>query len=297
MKRRPPAVRWSSLAVLLLAMAMGCTSTTLIDKSGLSFSQTPLIGKIIWNDLITEDLDAARAFYGALFGWTFEDAGRRDGRRYLIASVNGVYVGGILEVSERSDGKPLSRWLPYASVEDVDVAARRTTSLGGQVAVAPMNVGMGRVAAIIDPEGAVMGLARSRVGDPADASTTPAIGRIVWTELLANDPQAAASFYASVIGYDPDTVPRRGGEYTWLVYRGVQRAGLFKNPAANADPTWLAYFAVDDPVAATARVKTLGGTVVLPPSEEVREGTIAVVIDPTGAVLVLQKFTGRTRTP
>lgn len=288
--RRSGATRAKVLVVICLAIAVGCTSTALVDKSGLSFSQTPLIGKIVWNDLITDDLEAARAFYGALFGWKFEDADRRHGHRYLIASANNVYVGGILEVSERTDGKSQSRWLPYTSVEDVDAAVQRVQSSGGQVAVAPTNVDLGRVAAVLDPEGAVIGLARSRVGDPADASTAAAIGRIVWTELLANDPQAAAKFYASVVGYEPRTVIRRGGEYTWLTNNGAHRAGVFKNPSPSADPTWLTYFAVDDLVAATARVQALGGTVVLPPSATLREGTIAVVIDPTGAVLVLQKF-------
>lgn len=290
MKRGSRTIHGMSLAATFLVIAVGCTSTALIDDSGMSFSREPLIGKIVWTDLITDDLDAARAFYGALFGWTFEDAGRRHGQRYLIARANDVYVGGILEVGERAERKSLSRWLPYVSVDDVDVAVQRTTSSGGRVAVAPTNVGIGRVAAIIDPEGAVIGLARSRVGDPEDASTAPAVGRIVWTELLANDPMAAAKFYAAVVGYDPRTVTRRGGEYTWLTHHDAQRAGVFKNPSTTADPSWLTYFAVDDVVAATARVLELGGTVVLPPSATLREGTIAVVIDPTGAVLVLQKF-------
>lgn len=87
-------VRWIKGAMIAV-IATGCTSTNLADKSGLSFSQAPLIGKIVWNDLITDDLDAVRNFYGALFGWTFEDAGRRHGRRYLIARAGPVYVGGV----------------------------------------------------------------------------------------------------------------------------------------------------------------------------------------------------------
>ncbi len=53
---------------------------------------------------------------------------------------------------------------------------------------------------------------------------------------------------------------------------------------------WLTFFAVDDPVAAAERVRTLGGRVVLPPSPTLRDNTIAVVTDPAGAILVLQKF-------
>ncbi|GFE83771.1 glyoxalase [Steroidobacter agaridevorans] len=280
----------ATLAVALCAFAAACISTTRLDTSGLSFSQDPLIGKVVWNDLITDDLAAVRAFYSGLFGWTYDDAGSRHGHKYVLARAGNAYVGGILEVDDRADGKPLSRWLPYVSVDDVDAAVQRTKSEGGRVAVPPTKVNLGRVAAIIDPEGAVIGLARSRIGDPDETSTAPALGRIVWTELLANNPQQAAKFYAAVVGYEPLTAARRGGEYTWLTHRGTRRAGLFENPSSEAEPVWLTFFAVDDPAASAERVQTLGGRVVLPPSPTLRDNTIAVVTDPTGAILVLQKF-------
>ena len=113
----------------------------------------------------------------------------------------------------------------------------------------------------------------------------------MWSELLANDPGSAASFYQSVFGYQTRTVDRRGGKYTLLTHQGKERAGILKNPAENWDPIWLTYFGVDDPAAAAARVESLGGKVLVPVSPEVREGTMAVVTDPSGAVLVLQKVT------
>ncbi len=284
---RVPAI---PIAIALCIIAGACTSTTRLDTSAISFSQSPLIGKIVWTDLITDDLEAVRAFYGGLFGWTYDEAGRRDGHKYLIARAGNAYAAGILEVDPPPDGKPVSRWLPYISVADVGVAVERASANGGRVAVAPTRVGLGRVAAIIDPEGAVIGLARSRIGDPDEATTAPALGRIVWTELLANDPERAAEFYASVVGYVPLTTARRGGEYTWLTYDGTRRAGLFANPSSEADPVWLTSFAVADPVAAAERAQALGGTVVLPPSPTLRDNTIAVVTDPGGAILVLQKF-------
>jgi predicted enzyme related to lactoylglutathione lyase len=53
---------------------------------------------------------------------------------------------------------------------------------------------------------------------------------------------------------------------------------------------WLTYFGVDDPAAAAARAQALGGKVLLPASPQLREGSMAVVTDPSGAVLVLQKL-------
>jgi predicted enzyme related to lactoylglutathione lyase len=63
---------------------------------------------------------------------------------------------------------------------------------------------------------------------------------------------------------------------------------LLKNPT-DAKPVWLTYFGVDDPVAAMGRLEALGGAVIAPASPRLREGTMALVTDPTGALFVLQK--------
>jgi predicted enzyme related to lactoylglutathione lyase len=277
-------------ALLLVGAAAACTTAGAPDLSEMSFSDEPLVGKFVWYDLITDDADAARAFYGGLFGWDFETAKGPSGENYILARDGGVYIGGIVTRSDPSDGTEYSRWLPYVSVADVDVSTDRARAAGGRVAVRPLDVRLGRVAAIVDPEGAALGLARSDIGDPDDATTAGAPGRILWTELLANDAAAAASFYTTVVGYEATTIERRGGDYTLLRFGGVKRAGILQNPT-DWEPQWLTYFGVEDPVAAAKRAAELGGRVLLEPTPEVREGTMALVIDPSGAVLALQKST------
>jgi len=71
---------------------------------------------------------------------------------------------------------------------------------------------------------------------------------------------------------------------------GVDRAGILMNPTEHWDPLWLSYFGVKDPAAAAQRAESLGGSILLPVSPKVRDGTLAVVADPSGAVLVLQKL-------
>jgi hypothetical protein len=274
-------------AVLGLVISSGSAPAAKVDTSRMSFSPTPLVGKVIWNDLITDDLDAARDFYGALFGWTFEHSSGK-GKRYVLARSGNVYVAGIVEVRAEKGATKMSRWLPYVSVADVDGSLAKASVAGARIAVAAQNVNFGRVAAIVDPQGAVIGLARSSIGDPDDATTAPGLGRVVWTELIANDPAAAARFYAEVVGYEASTIPRRGGQYTMLAHGGSNRTGLLKNPT-DAAPVWLTYFGVDDAVAAEGRVEALGGAVVVRASPQLREGTMALVTDPTGALLVLQK--------
>src|SRR5690554_3129156 len=104
------------IAVLLLALVAACTTTRGPDLSGMSFTSEPLVGKVIWRDLITEDIEAARRFYGDLFGWEFEESTSADGRRYVLARLGNVYVSGLVPVASPGDGTRLSRWLPYVSV-------------------------------------------------------------------------------------------------------------------------------------------------------------------------------------
>jgi len=280
------------LAAMLLLMGLAaCTTASRPDLSGMSFASTPQIGKIVWHDLITEDLDSAKRFYQGLFDWTFEISKGPGGQEYAVARSGNIYVAGMVEIAAATDGSKLSRWLPYVSVADVDTAVAAGVAAGAEVAVSAREVNIGRVAALIDPEGAVIGLARSSVGDPDDRTTAPAAGRPVWTELLADNPAAAADFYRVLGDYDVSTIERRRGQYTLLATEGNYRAGILKKPADRIEPVWLTYFGVDDPVAAAILAESLGGKIILPASPELRDGTMAIVTDPSGAVLVLQNWT------
>jgi predicted enzyme related to lactoylglutathione lyase len=291
MNRIPrPAGTWAAVASVLSMLLASCAVSTRIDTGSMSFSDTPLTGKVVWNDLITDDLAAARRFYGGLFGWTFDETSGPAGNDYLIARSGSLPVAGMVPVAPGSGGAKLSRWLPYVSVGDVDAAVNRATAAGATVAVGPRDVGLGQVAALIDPQGAVIGIARSNLGDPDDATTAPGLGRKVWTELLSNDPAASARFYEAVVGYQARTIARRGGEYTLLSGGGVDRAGILANPTGDWSPVWLTSFGVADASKAAALAASLGGTVLLAPSADLREGGMAVVSDPSGAILVLQEL-------
>jgi predicted enzyme related to lactoylglutathione lyase len=109
--------------------------------------------------------------------------------------------------------------------------------------------------------------------------------------LLADDPPAAAKFYGVLANYDLRVVERRGGQYLFLGSGGKDRVGIFQNPAEGKyQPVWMTAFGVADLAAAVAKVEVLGGTIILPVSPELRDGTAAVVTDPSGAILVLQTW-------
>ena len=82
-----------------------------------------------------------------------------------------------------------------------------------------------------------------------------------------------------------------GASYAVLKHDAA-RAGVFRLPDSKKDvpPNWLPYVFVTDPAGLAARVPGLGGRVLLAPRSELRKGTLAVVADPTGAVVALQKY-------
>ena len=92
------------IVAALLGGVAACTTAGQADLSGMSFSEKPLTGKVIWNDLITEDLASARRFYGGLFGWTFEDAPAQGGGEYVVARNGDTFVAGcLLYTSDAAD--------------------------------------------------------------------------------------------------------------------------------------------------------------------------------------------------
>lgn len=283
-------VRWQRiLAVGWIALVMGACSTADSERMvDMPLSDEPLVGKFVWHDLITDDVEGARAFYGGLFGWTFEKSLHPNGGDYTLILAGERYLGGMVELDD-PQGVEYSRWLGYLSVADVDRAAAFTRREGGEVVVEPLELGqLGRAAAIRDPQGAVVGLVRSRLGDPADAIPR-GVGEIVWNELLAADDLSAAGFYSGLAGLEVVDQPRAGGVYRVMRSQGRERSGIMLRPGEQVDPVWLTHFAVSDVTAAAGRAAELGGELLLGPSPELRAGRMALVMDPAGAVLLLSQ--------
>ncbi len=93
-------------------------------------------GSFIWYELITPDVDAAKAFYDAVVGWDVDDSNRIPQRLSDDRSVDdGKFAGGILPLTEEMRGhgaRPV--WLGYIEVDDVDATvAKRSRPMAAQV--------------------------------------------------------------------------------------------------------------------------------------------------------------------
>lgn len=285
----------AALLLALLGAGSGCSSPPPVPPfKADELSSTPLLGKFVWRDLVTEDPDAVMPFYAALFGWQFEET-RAHGAPYWLVKSGGQTIAGISRTRRKLPDQPVSQWLSFMSVADVDRAAELTRQAGGRVIAGPTELpNVGRGAVVLDPDGAPLGLLRSRIGDPVDMAE-PALHQFLWTEHLSRNPQASAEFYAALVGFELRKQDFGGRSY-WVLIKGKERAGLLRNPLAVDRPVWLAYVRVDDVVASFRRAKELGGRVLLPPRSDLRDGSLALIADPTGAMLALQTWPLRMET-
>ena len=116
-------------------------------------------GSFYWNELMTRDAEAARKFYGATLGWTFEamEQGEGEGSTYWVAKAGDEAVAGIYQI-EQDDEETSEGWFAYVAIGDLATALARATSEGGEVIREPWDVpGVGRIAIVNDNAGNSLG--------------------------------------------------------------------------------------------------------------------------------------------
>lgn len=121
-------------------------------------------GTIVWNELMTSDLEAAKAHYGAVLGWTFQEQPNPEGT-YTLAFVagNDKPIAGLFAWPKGNPGA--DTWGAYVAVADCDAAVARVTAAGGSVCRAPWDIPhVGRIAIVADRTGAVIGLLQPSSG-------------------------------------------------------------------------------------------------------------------------------------
>lgn len=237
-----------------------------------------------WVDLTSPDVEASKAFYGGLFGWTGEDGTDGEGNViYFNFEKDGRLVAGLGAQQPETAGAP-AFWNSYVNVDDVDEIVQATEPAGGSVMLPSMDVpGAGRMAIITDPTGAMLGLWQPREHKGAAVVNEP--DTYAWNELRTRDIGAALAFYTDVFGWEYETMPMEGTDYH--VIKGGDEGGLgglmpmpqgFPEQVPNH---WGVYFTVADADATAAKAKELGGTIVQGP-DDTPIGRMASVHDPHG---------------
>ncbi|MFF8726824.1 VOC family protein [Streptomyces sp. NPDC015171] len=128
------------------------------------FETTGVPGALCWTELYTTDAASARAFYGAVFSWEFQDSPLSPEVTYVVVAPAGggrqESHGGIMQLpQENLDAGSTPEWHPYFAVDDCDAAAARAGEAGATVIIAAADIeGVGRLPMLLDPAGAPFAL-------------------------------------------------------------------------------------------------------------------------------------------
>ncbi len=114
-------------------------------------------GSVHWNELNTRDVETAKRFYGATVGWTFEGMPMPNGT-YWVARSDGKPIAGILDITDLLPAHVPNHWFTYLEVDDLEARLRVAEANGATIVKPPFDVqGVGRIAIVADPTGAVIG--------------------------------------------------------------------------------------------------------------------------------------------
>lgn len=243
-------------------------------------------GKFVWFDLLTDDVSLAKNFYGELFGWDFKKQGS-----FTVILNNSQAIGGMVEVQPKEGEKGTARWIPLLSVDDVDKAVAFVLKAGGTIHEGPVDMEKrGRGALINDPQEAPLLLVHSFDGDPPDRD--PPIGSWLWIELWTDTPEDSLSFYQELGGYNSFN-ERKG---YWILERDEKwRGGIRSVPYEEGFKTccWIPVVRVRDATATSQQAEKLGGQVLVPPRDTNDGGSVSLIEDPAGALLIVQRWVQR----
>ncbi|HWJ85195.1 MAG TPA: VOC family protein [Cellulomonas sp.] len=269
-------------------------------------------GVTSWVDIEQRDVERAKAFYGAVLGWTFHDA-TPPGLpvRYVIAQVDGRDAAGIGGPSDPADDAPADpSWHTYVAVKDIAAAIDRAVTAGATATTGATVAGEGGTwAELVDRQGATLRLWQPKRRLGAQVVNEP--GAWNFSDLRTSDPSAAAALYAQAFGWEIADVgfgtmirvPGYGDHLAATVDPGIhERQAAVSAPAGFADAIgWIVPAGVDEPTHwhvsftvadrdETAALATAHGGQVLSTADTGWTRT-ATIRDPQGAVFTASQFT------
>ncbi len=250
--------------------------------------------KFVWYELVTTDLEGAKAFYSKVVEWGSEPF-EGGATPYTVLTVDGKGIGGMMAMPAEVKGAP-SHWLGYVSCANVDEASKQVVALGGKLHRAAADIpSVGRFAVVADPQGAAFVLFTPKGGSDAPTFPRHQPGVFGWAELNTTDWESAFKFYSTMFGWKETSRMDMGEDFgTYFMFTdaggGDEPMGGMSNAANMMGGTpahWLFYASVRDLDKALAAVKEHGGQVLNGPMDVPGNGKIAQCMDPQGALFAV----------
>ena len=246
-------------------------------------------GRIVWHDLMTNDVEKARRFYGELFAWRIKEEGHWS---LIYAAEGDEHFGAVMPIQGPPSTPP--HWIPYLAVKNLDAAIAAIPAAGGRLRTGKMNAGKtGTFAVAADPQGASFTAWQYTEGEgKPESDASPATGHFCWDELLTSDTVAAEAFYGKVFGYGVEKMPLPGIEYSLFLREAKnakgnrrQAAGLMKLPPGVPHPFWMSYVVVASCDATMEKAKRLGATLPMPALDVPTVGRFTTILDTSMAAI------------
>ena len=247
-------------------------------------------GTPTWTDLTSPDVEAARKFYHAVFGWEYDISGPEFGG-YTTARVGKQMVAGLSGPVPGAPPMPAA-WTLYFASDNAAADVARAEKLGAKVLFPAMAIGaFGSMAVCTDPTGAPFGFWQAGQHIGWEVSEEP--GSVAWPELYSPDAKKARDFYTALMGAGAD--PMGGGMEYYVLKHGDKQLGGIMQIAPEWGPMpamWVSYFAVANADETAAAVKQHGG-VQMGPVDDSPFGRIAALRDPSGATFKIVQLPAR----
>lgn len=241
-------------------------------------------GQFCWTDYSAHDMDAARKFYGGLFGWDSKLGPEHEDQPgpYGFFLRAGKMVAGIGELTKEMAAMMPPVWNNYVSVEDCAATVAKAKELGAEVVFDTQVIpDAGSLAFLKDPTGAMFALWQPGHHHGSQICNEP--GSMAWNELATRDIEAAATFYSQLFGWKLDNQEGGPTKMYIILNEGRPNGHMMQMTEEWGDmpPAWAVYFAVDDADATAKKAAELGGKIAVEPFD-IEPGRIAVIADPQG---------------
>jgi hypothetical protein len=248
-----------------------------------TYTHAKAAGTPTWLDLTSPNVEAARKFYNAVFGWEYDISPEFGG--YTTARSGKYSTVGLVGDHPDNAGKP-SFWTTYFATNQIESDVARAVALGAKIVSPAMVVGaFGSMAILADPTGATFGLWQADNHIGFEVSDEP--GSATWFELYSTNAKQSRDFYTALLSATDDPMPGRM-EYYVLKHGDSMLGGIMQIESAwgNMPSQWVTYFSVVN-VEAAASIATSLGSHQMGGLDDSPFGRIAAMTDPNGATFKL----------
>ncbi|MFJ8821084.1 VOC family protein [Streptomyces sp. NPDC102467] len=240
-------------------------------------------GAPVWADAMFPDLEAAKAFYSELFGWSYDPGAEEFGNYTQAKTADGKHVAALAPQMPGMEGVPAA-WNLYLATSDIAATTERIRSAGGMPAMEPMRVGdFGTMVTAQDPSGCYFSVWQPDAHEGFEKVDEP--GAFCWAEVNSRDAAKTDAFFTSVFPYEVKKVADEHVDFDVWELGGEPALGRMRmtDDFPEHVPSYVnVYFVVEDCDAALATVQRLGGRLHFGPMDS-PFGRFAAVGDPQGA--------------